>query len=69
MLPGRQLDDPGGGFYVWVKLPDGLDAQAMLPRAVTARVAYVPGTAFFADDQGRESPAAVVLLPDARADP
>lgn len=44
---------PGGGFYVWVSLPQGLDSKAMLPRAVTARVAYVPGTAFFADGQGR----------------
>ena len=44
-----------GGFYVWVTLPDGLDAKAMLPRAVTERVAYVPGTAFYADGQGRQS--------------
>ncbi len=44
---------PGGGFYVWVRLPEGLDSQAMLPRAVTQRVAYVPGTAFYADEQGR----------------
>jgi DNA-binding transcriptional MocR family regulator len=36
-------------------LPEGLDATAMLPRAVTERVAYVPGTAFFADGQGRAS--------------
>ena len=36
-------------------LPDGLDATAMLPRAVTALVAYVPGTGFFADGQGRQS--------------
>ena len=43
---------PAGGFYVWVTLPPGLDAQAMLPRAVTARVAYVPGTAFYADGFG-----------------
>ena len=43
---------PSGGFYIWVTLPDGLDAKAMLPRAVTARVAYVPGTAFFADGFG-----------------
>jgi 2-aminoadipate transaminase len=34
---------PGGGFYVWLTLPGGLDAKAMLPRAVTNRVAYVPG--------------------------
>ena len=43
---------PDGGFYVWLTLPPGLDAKAMLPRAVTARVAYVPGTAFFADGFG-----------------
>jgi DNA-binding transcriptional MocR family regulator len=43
---------PDGGFYVWLTLPSGVDAKAMLPRAVTARVAYVPGTAFFADGFG-----------------
>lgn len=43
---------PSGGFYVWVTLPAGLDAAAMLPRAVTARVAYVPGSAFYADGFG-----------------
>jgi DNA-binding transcriptional MocR family regulator len=46
---------PDGGFYVWLTLPEGLDAKAMLPRAVTARVAYVPGTAFFADGFGSRS--------------
>jgi 2-aminoadipate transaminase len=43
---------PSGGFYVWVKLPDPLDAKAMLAKAISARVAYVPGGSFFADDQG-----------------
>ena len=46
---------PNGGFFVWVTLPPGIDAKAMLPRAVTARVAYVPGTAFFADGFGSSS--------------
>lgn len=46
---------PEGGFYSWVTLPDGLDANAMLPRAVASLVAYVPGTGFYADGQGRES--------------
>ena len=45
---------PDGGFYTWVKLPEGLDAKAMLPRAVTARVAYVPGSAFYFDDRGTD---------------
>jgi|SRR5690625_331484 len=52
-LPQATWTVPTGGFYTWVGLPPGLDAQAMLPRAVTALVAYVPGTAFYADDQGR----------------
>jgi 2-aminoadipate transaminase len=43
---------PEGGFYVWLQLPEQLDARAMLAKAITARVAYVPGGAFYADDQG-----------------
>jgi len=46
---------PEGGFYSWVTLPAGIDATAMLPRAVAALVAYVPGTGFYADDQGRQN--------------
>ncbi|HUX71033.1 MAG TPA: PLP-dependent aminotransferase family protein [Cellulomonadaceae bacterium] len=53
-LPRATWTVPDGGFYTWVRLPDGLDAKAMLPRAVTARVAYVPGTAFYADGQGAD---------------
>jgi 2-aminoadipate transaminase len=52
MPAGARWTVPGGGFYVWLTLPEGLDAKAMLPRAVTARVAYVPGTAFYADGFG-----------------
>jgi 2-aminoadipate transaminase len=46
---------PEGGFFVWLSLPPGIDGKAMLPRAVTARVAYVPGTAFYADGFGSEA--------------
>lgn len=52
MPPGTTWTEPKGGFFVWVTLPEGLDSQAMLPRAVTARVAYTPGTAFYADGLG-----------------
>ncbi|PKQ17769.1 MAG: GntR family transcriptional regulator [Actinobacteria bacterium HGW-Actinobacteria-8] len=51
-MPEASWNVPDGGFYVWVTLPEGLDAKSMLPRAVTARVAYVPGTAFFFDGSG-----------------
>ena len=66
MPEGTTWTNPDGGFYVWVTLPEGFDAAAMLPRAVTARVAYVPGTAFYADGLGSRQTAAVVLLPDVR---
>jgi len=55
MPEGTTWTRPTGGFYVWVTLPGDLDAKVMLPRAVTERVAYVPGTAFFADEQGRSN--------------
>jgi len=52
LVPQASWTCPAGGFYVWLTLPEGLDAQAMLPRAVTRRVAYVPGSGFYADDRG-----------------
>ena len=53
--PGTSWTMPEGGFYSWVTLPPGMDATAMLPRAVSALVAYVPGTGFYADDEGRRN--------------
>lgn len=56
MMPdGCTWTRPEGGFFVWATLPEGIDAKAMLPRAVNHRVAYVPGTGFFADGRGRDS--------------
>ena len=53
-IPEATWNVPDGGFYVWVKLPEGLDAKSMLPRAITARVAYVAGSAFFFDGSGTD---------------
>ncbi len=52
MPKGSTWTHPSGGFFVWLTMPEGLDSQAILPRAVTARVAYVPGTAFYSDGLG-----------------
>ncbi len=52
MPAGTTWTRPDGGFFVWVTLPEGFDTAAMLPRAVTARVAYVPGNAFYHDGFG-----------------
>ena len=43
---------PGGGFYVWVNLPPEIDTKLLVPKAIVAKVAYVPGTAFYADGLG-----------------
>jgi len=43
---------PSGGFYVWVTLPPEIDTTALMPKAIAAKVAYVPGTAFYADGFG-----------------
>ena len=50
--PGCTWNVPDGGFYVWLTVPEGVDTKAMLPRAVTARVAYASGTGFYADGLG-----------------
>jgi 2-aminoadipate transaminase len=52
MPAGCTWTRPGGGFFVWLTVPEGVDTKAMLPRAVTARVAYVSGTGFYADGLG-----------------
>ena len=39
--------EPGGGHTVWVRLPEGTDADALYRAAVAAGVAYTPGEVFF----------------------
>ena len=40
---------PEGGMFLWARLPKGMDAVALLPKAVEKGVAFVPGLAFYAD--------------------
>ncbi len=40
---------PDGGMFLWARLPQGMDAVQLLPKAVDKGVAYVPGAAFYAD--------------------
>lgn len=57
-MPNAQQSDPDdrvswntpqGGMFLWLRLPRGMDAVALLPRAVDKGVAFVPGMPFFAD--------------------
>jgi DNA-binding transcriptional MocR family regulator len=47
---------PAGGMFVWVTLPDAIDAAEMLKDAIeVARIAFVPGEAFHPDRSGRNT--------------
>jgi 2-aminoadipate transaminase len=51
--PGSRHNRPGGGMFVWARLPDGYDAAAFLPRALERDVAFVPGEHFFSGPPDR----------------
>ena len=45
-----QWTRPVGGMFLWVRLPAGMDAQALLAKAVERNMAFVPGAPFYAGD-------------------
>jgi 2-aminoadipate transaminase len=45
---------PAGGFFLWLKLPAGVDGARVTREANDRGLAYVPGPAFFADGSGGE---------------
>ncbi|WP_423459141.1 PLP-dependent aminotransferase family protein [Ottowia sp. VDI28] len=47
---GAKWTEPSGGMFIWVRLPEGLNAQALLPAAVDAGMAFVPGAPFYAQE-------------------
>jgi 2-aminoadipate transaminase len=48
---------PTGGMFCWLEFRDGTDTAALLPRALAHGVAFVPGSAFTADDRPRTAAA------------
>jgi 2-aminoadipate transaminase len=48
MPEGTAWRAPQGGMFFWLRLPPGCDALSLLPRAVAAGVAFVPGAPFYA---------------------
>jgi 2-aminoadipate transaminase len=45
-LPDARWSRPQGGYFVWLELPEGADAGALLERATAAGVTFVPGADF-----------------------
>nr|WP_240547934.1 PLP-dependent aminotransferase family protein [Paenibacillus lignilyticus] len=47
--------EPKGGMFLWLELPEGLDAEALLRAAVKKNVAFVPGSSFYAAEPARNT--------------
>jgi len=52
---GVEWTRPEGGLFLWVRLPEGMDAVELLHEAVQQKVAFVPGYSFYADERGRNT--------------
>ena len=52
---GTTWTRPQGGLFLWVSLPEGVDCEELIKEAIEQKVAFVPGTAFYADGSGHDS--------------
>jgi DNA-binding transcriptional MocR family regulator len=50
-LPGAEFTAPQGGYFIWVRLPDGLDASVVSAEAGEHGVSFVPGASFGAGNE------------------
>jgi 2-aminoadipate transaminase len=62
---GCSFTAPAGGFFLWVTLPPGLDASALLPVAEERGVAFAPGRRFCANGDDRSVRLAFSLYDEA----
>jgi 2-aminoadipate transaminase len=53
--PGSAWTHPRGGLFVWVRLPDTIDTETLLPEALRRRVAFVPGASFWTNGDVRST--------------
>lgn len=44
---GTRYTRPEGGLFVWLTLPEGIDAEPLLQQAIERKVAFIPGTHFY----------------------
>jgi 2-aminoadipate transaminase len=47
---GVSWTKPEGGMFIWVTLPKSIDAMKLLDQSLAARVAFVPGAPFYANE-------------------
>jgi 2-aminoadipate transaminase len=70
MPPMTTWTRPEGGFFVWVTLPDGVDAERMLPQAKERGVEYLPGASCHVDARGtNQLRLSFSFVPDEKIEP
>jgi 2-aminoadipate transaminase len=47
---GVEWTKPEGGMFIWVELPKHIDAMKLLEEALVQKVAFVPGSPFYANE-------------------
>lgn len=47
---GVEWTKPEGGMFIWVTLPKHIDAMKLLDEAIAQKVAFVPGSPFYANE-------------------
>ena len=55
MPAGVKWNQPAGGMFLWLELPENMDSEEMLKKALARNVAYVPGTPFYANEPVRNT--------------
>lgn len=50
---GCRFETPGGGYFIWVTVPDHIDTTALAAAADAHRVSFVPGSRLCVDGAGR----------------
>ena len=55
MPKGVEWTEPEGGLFLWVKLPKKMSANALFPKALENKVAYVIGSAFHCNGKGQNT--------------
>jgi len=53
--PGVIWNEPKGGMFFWLELPESVDTAELLKTAVDLGVAFVPGVSFFTDDSAKKN--------------
>jgi 2-aminoadipate transaminase len=55
-LPGEvDYNEPEGGMFLWLRLPEGQSAFELFEYASKLKVAFVPGEAFYLDGSGKNT--------------